>query len=650
MRDAVDRPYPGPRAFGLADRDRFFGRAEEASTLARWWLDNRLTYLTGPAGRGKTSLLEAGLLSFLSSPETTVLPTGRLHEGAAFPVALLSERNPYSLALLRSWSPGEATTRLAGLSVADFARQMAVSGTVLAAIDPVDELAYVTGPRRFHRQQFLAELRDALDAEPRLHLLLVGRQEGSAVVANTLGNGLGYELAPLTWPSALEAMTGPLIRTGRSFSEEAADSLLADLQTSRVTIEGGHERRASDERAEPVLLQVACASLWDALPAGSGQITDRETRAYGDVDTALAEHCGRVLAEVAGDHDLKVKQLRAWLLATFVTELGTRGMAYEGTTVTAGMPNEATRALEDRHLLIARRQNGSRWYELLSDRLIEPLRQAPTAAQVSIGPDELLRSAERALSAGELDRAERCALKVLQPTPPAGLRSRANAQSLLGNIALERDKPLDAECRFRNAAQLFAAAEDVRDAACQLAAVGQTLLAQGRTAEAVRELHAAVTRVPSDPVLATKLAEALWQDGKGAAAVAILNDVLRIDGGNRTALRARGEILAFLGEAQQAMLDLDRVAPIGGPQVKAARGLALAELGDQRAARREIEGALAEGPRNGQVLLAAARVYHSGGDELAARDFAQQAADATDPPLPPSQREAARHLTGRVRG
>jgi tetratricopeptide (TPR) repeat protein len=650
MHDAVDRPYPGPRAFVLADRGRFFGRAEEISMLAQWWMDNRLTYLTGPAGRGKTSLLEAGLLPLLSSSKTTVLPTGRLHEGAAFPVAMLPAHNPYSLALLRSWSPGEATTRLAGLSVIDFARRMAVSGTVLAAIDPVDELAFVTGPRRFHQQRFLTELRDALDAEPRLHLLIVGRHEGTAVVADVLGNGLEYELNPLTWPSALEAMTGPLTATAPSFGDGAADSLLVDLQTSRVTVEGGRERRVSDERAEAVLLQVACASLWEALPVGTGQITDREARAYGDVDNALAEYCGRILAEVAGDHDLTFKQLRAWLLATFVTDLGTRKIANEERAQTAGMRNEVARALEDRHLLTARRENGSRRYELLSDRLIEPLRQAPAARLAPIGPEDQLLSAERALSAGALDRAERYALKALRQAPLAELRLRANTQSLLGNIAFERDKPIDAESRFREAAQLFAAAEDIRSAACQLAAVGQTLLVQGRAAEAVGELHAAVTRLPSDPVLVTELAESLWQDDKGTVAVAILNDVLRIDGGNRSALRARGEILAFLGEARQAMLDLDRISSMGSPQVKAARGLALAGLGDQRGARREIEDALAEGPHNGQVLLAAARVFYSGGDEVAARDFAQQAAVATDPPLSPSRRETARHLTDHPSG
>src|SRR5215831_3442836 len=139
MRSAVDRPYPGPRAFGLADRGRFFGRAEEVATVAQWWLNNRLTYLTGPAGCGKTSLLEAGLRPLVSSRKTMLLPTGRLHEGAAFPVAILPAHNPYSLALLRSWSPGEATTRLAGLSLADFTQRITFPGIVLAAIDAVDE-------------------------------------------------------------------------------------------------------------------------------------------------------------------------------------------------------------------------------------------------------------------------------------------------------------------------------------------------------------------------------------------------------------------------------------------------------------------------------------------------------------------------------
>jgi predicted Zn-dependent protease len=442
-------------------------------------------------------------------------------------------------------------------------------------------------------------------------------------------------------------VSGPAAGAGRPFAEGAADKLVTELQTSRIVGDGGAERYVTDDHVEPVLLQAVCARLWERLPAGATTITGRDVRRYGDAETALAAHCGAVIARVADDHDLSATLLCSWLLDTFVTELGTRGQAYEGTATTAGMPNAVVRELEDRHLLIARPQSGSRWYELLSDRLIEPLRRLADVRPPLASPEDHLRAAEHALALGELDLAERYAEEILRTPLGSGSRLPAAACSLLGNLACERDKPKDAEARYREAARLYGAAGDSRAVAHQLAAVGQTLLAQGRVADAVEELHAAVARLPNDPVIQAELAEALWQDDKGPAAVAILNDVLRIDGGNRAALRARGEILAYLGEARQAMLDLDRVTLQGRPSTRAARGLALAALGDQTAARREIEDALAEGRRNGAVLLYAARAYQAGGDDGAARELARQAADAADPPLSPQHREAARQLACR---
>ena len=91
-------------------------------------------------------------------------------------------------------------------------------------------------------------------------------------------------------------------------------------------------------------------------------------------------HCGRVIACVADDHDLPASKLRSWLLMTFITELGTRGRV-RGHRSTAGMPNAVVRALEDRHLLSAELRSGSRWYELISDRLIEPLQKLQTNYQ-----------------------------------------------------------------------------------------------------------------------------------------------------------------------------------------------------------------------------------------------------------------------------
>jgi len=143
----------------------------------------------------------------------------------------------------------------------------------------------------------------------------------------------------------------------------------------------------------------------------------------------------------------------------------------------------------------------------------------------------------------------------------------------------------------------------------------------------------------------TELGWALWELGQSRAAVAVLTGVLGIDGGNPDALRARGEILADLGDVRDALRDLDRVTDRDRPSAHAARGLALAELGDGRA-HKEIESALADAPRNGQVLLYAARAEALGGDKIAAQELARRALNATDPPLPPHQRQAAQKLVG----
>jgi tetratricopeptide (TPR) repeat protein len=243
---------------------------------------------------------------------------------------------------------------------------------------------------------------------------------------------------------------------------------------------------------------------------------------------------------------------------------------------------------------------------------------------------------------GELDLAQQYAEQTLHAEPD--LRLRAQAHSLLGNLAYEREKPTEAETHYRDAAGLFEAVRDTGAAARQLAAVGQMLLAQGRTAEAVDELHAAVDRMPNDLLMQTELAWALWQLGEGRAAVAILTSVLDIDGANAEALRARGEILADLGDARGAMLDLDRQSAQGRPSTRAARGLALAALGDHLAASQEVDDAVDKAPRNGPVLLYAARAYALGGDKIFSGELARRAVDATDPPLSPPHREAALRL------
>ena len=141
-------PYPGTRPFEQSDQDIFFGRSEDASELAGLWLANSLTVAVGPVGSGKTSLLNAGVYPLVREESPEVLPPGRVLYGETFPSAALPEHNPYSLALLRSWSPWDSATRLVGQTVREFIHDQAErrKGVVLAAIDQIEVLLSDPGP------------------------------------------------------------------------------------------------------------------------------------------------------------------------------------------------------------------------------------------------------------------------------------------------------------------------------------------------------------------------------------------------------------------------------------------------------------------------------------------------------------------------
>jgi tetratricopeptide (TPR) repeat protein len=648
MTRRVVRPYPGRRSYSPEDIDFFFGRSKDAEELARLWQANPVTLAIGPTGSGKTSLLVAGTLPLVHYGRNEVLHLGRISYGTGYPLAALPEHNPFTLSLLRSWVPGEPVTRLVGLTVRDFIRRRARyhEGPILAAIDQAEDLLADSGLRGKHRREFLEDLAGAVREQPQLRLLLVIRSSAADEFARALDDAREYRLAALRPENALEAVSGPAELAGRPFAPGAAEDLLTDLRTSYINLTDGKERRAVAHAIHPALLQVVCAQLWDSLPPDLDVITSRDVRAYGDVDRLLADYCGRVIATVADEHRLKAARLRSWLIRMFVTSVGTCGTVYEGVVDTGGMPNAVLRGLEDSHLLSSERRSGTRWYRLASERLIEPLRHASADQPELVDTVGWLLAAERALTLGDLDLAARHGEEVLLTAPADDWTLRAEANSFLGNVAYERGKFAEAEGYYREAAGLFEAAQDTGAVAQEYAAVGQALLAQGRAGDAVSELGVAVRRLPNDYVVRSELAWAYWQRGEAGAAEAIFSDILAEDAGNAGALRGRGEILADVGRGREAMRDLSRTVPHDTPSTRAARGLALAELGDRLNALKEIEAALEQAPRNGPVLLYAARAEALGGDQAAAADLAEQAIYATDPPLPLHQYDAAVKLAG----
>jgi tetratricopeptide (TPR) repeat protein len=495
--------FPGARPFTSADSGRFFGRTAEAARLAQEWLRNRLTFLAGPAGIGKTSLLTAGVLPLVNSKEVALLPVGRLCGGTEYPIdaypvaALPREHNPYALALLRSWSGGKAATSdLAGQTVDDFIRQRArhrdPGVPILVAIDQADDLFAGTESGQQFRRRFLHDLAAAVRDQPTLHLLVSVRSDTLPRITEIIGNGTQFHLDPLIIESAREAVTGPGL-----FAPTTVEALVRAIRTARI-IAGGEERLVIADQVEPALLQIACARLWESLRTNSGALPERELRrhAQANVDAALAGYCSEAIAAVATIHQIPVDWLRTWLVDTFVTESGTLKATEEEGSVTADAPTSVPRALEDRYLL--RGYAGSRWYKLISERLVEPLRHLPEKAPPPPDPHEYLRTAERARNIGHHDLAARLAGRVLDIAPDSELRLHAQAHSLLGDLAYRQGHFAQAEDRYGKAAALFGTVGDTGAVAHLLFAQARTFIDRNLLADAVQLLVGAVTRTPAD--------------------------------------------------------------------------------------------------------------------------------------------------------
>jgi Novel STAND NTPase 1 len=509
---SVDLAYPGHRPFRREDSGRFFGRETEAADLSESWLRHRLTFVSGPAGIGKTSLLAAGVLPLVNRHNVDLLPVGWFSRGSSSPIAPPGQHTPYTLALLRSWSDSGAPLQLDPFTVDEFVakrvKQLDPSVSVLAAIDQADDVFAGPRSRRAQRQRFLRELADALQ-QPNLHLLICVRDEALPRFTDALGEGAHIRIGDLEPSQARMAVIKP-----GGFDARAADDLIEAIRTSHLIDGGGNERQVVADRVEPALLQTACAWLWGLIPERTRTITHRELRRRrSHIDHALSVQCAAAISAVADVHGIPVGTLKSWLLHTFIAAAGGRQDASEGATKTAGQANAITRALEDRHLLRARAgaPPGARIYRLISDRIIEPLRHAPDNLRDEGDPGEYLLAAERALTAGDVTVAERYAELARLTAPDTDLVLHGNARSLLGNIARGRNELRQAEQHYSDALHLFETAMEYAMVSLLLVAIGRTRIARGDLLAGISALRAAVLRLPTDTTIQTELSAAVQE-------------------------------------------------------------------------------------------------------------------------------------------
>ena len=113
---------------------------------------------------------------------------------------------------------------------------------------------------------------------------------------------------------------------------------------------------------------------------GRAVITAEHVSSLGDATAALAHYYDSAVRGTAKRAKVNPVFVRRWISSELITPAKTRGTAYRGGRLTAGLPNPAVDALENRHLIRAETRAGSRWYELTHDRFLYPIEQANARA------------------------------------------------------------------------------------------------------------------------------------------------------------------------------------------------------------------------------------------------------------------------------
>ena len=582
-------PYVGLRHYDIDDAAHFFGRARESWELTSLALASRLVVVYGPSGVGKTSLLHAGVLAGLSRDVAQVLPVGRPASTSTLP-GTSTGYNPYTFRLLSSWAPDLPEPAIRELTIAQFLRSIPggvdsddVELPLVAIIDQFEEIFGDVPLWSVHRDDFLAQLGEAVETIDRLRLLLSMKED---VVGEILpyesrlsrSNFRRFRVQPLDRASALEAVTGPLTRTRRSFAPGVAETLVDRLMTTTITNTVGARRTVQTTTVEPISLQVVCSALWNALPEDDTRITLEHLQDHADVEATLTEFCTTAVDEVATSERLPEVQVWEWLEQTFITDLGTRDNAYEGVDRTAGMPNPVARAFEKQRMLRSELRSGSVWFELLHDGLIEPIRAGRRRAVEgggtggSAGPaprsDSYLLMAESALAYGMSPLAEELASHAVEASEDDP-RTLAEVMSLLGKLVLSRGQAAEgaradelyktAEEHYNRAAELFQTEQNIRAVAQVLASLGRLFRERGRFADALGALQGAVSRMPGDIELHLDLARAFNDAGQPQAALGQYASLLTVAPDSVEALLGRAGVNAEHGDPDAALADLDHI-------------------------------------------------------------------------------------------
>jgi hypothetical protein len=274
--------YPYLLPYDLADAGRFFGRQAELAAL----LENlicpgsrcRLLVLSGEAGLGKTSLVQAGLQPALVADEhlpLLVRVAGTADLSAAIKRSLLDDLN--SLPGLKEASLKRFARDLAGL--------LPHGKRLFVLLDQFE--SFLEQPPEL-RQHFLEELAECLaDPNGRAHWLLSVRASHLARLSSfqpSIPQPFAnlVVLPGLSRAAAKSAILEPARQRGLEVDDDLLKALLTDL---------------GKEDIDPTRLQLICHELVERLPAGENHLRLAAYQQSGGVGQVARRYLEGVLEQ-----------------------------------------------------------------------------------------------------------------------------------------------------------------------------------------------------------------------------------------------------------------------------------------------------------------------------------------------------------------
>jgi WD40 repeat protein len=401
-----NNPYVGPRPYERGDRHNFYGRDREARELRALIVAEREVLFYAQSGAGKTSLLNARVIPALEEKGFYVLPVVRVGSELPPEVEPQAVDNIFVFSALLSLTGEDANPQtLLPHTLRSFLEEsypepedeFEIQPLVLI-FDQFEELFTAHRDRWQETRGFFLQVREALDALPRLGVVFAMREDHVAGVDPYIPLfprrlRARFRMERLGSKGALAAVAKPASNAGCPFDPGVAERLVDDLRRIKThraphphTPTPLHSHTPTPPHSilgpfvEPVQLQVVCNRLWANLPDQEDKaIQWEEVEQYGNIDRALTDFYESALDAAMRETDVSERKLRRWFGQQLITPVGTRGLAMRGSEETAGLPNAAVDVLEGRHLIRADVRAGARWYELAHDRLVDPILQSNQA-------------------------------------------------------------------------------------------------------------------------------------------------------------------------------------------------------------------------------------------------------------------------------